>query len=136
MICTGDQEPRKAYACLRLWQSSETVKGAPLALQGVDHIEGGDCLPPRVLSVGHRVADDALEEVTEDTADLFVDIAADTLHTASAREPADGGLRNALDVFAHDLSMTLRATFPKTFPALAATGHCERKSRENKPMPR
>jgi hypothetical protein len=45
-----------------------------------------------VLGVGDGVADDVLEEDLEHAAGLFVDEARDTLHTAAARETADGGL--------------------------------------------
>jgi hypothetical protein len=53
--------------------STETVKGAALALEGVDDIEGGNSLALGVLSVGDGVTDDTLEEGLEDTTGLFVD---------------------------------------------------------------
>ena len=44
-----------------------------LPLEGVDDIERGDSLSFGVLSVGHSVTNDALEESLQDTAGLFVD---------------------------------------------------------------
>lgn len=58
---------------LRESLTTETVKGAALALESVDNIEGGDCLALGVLSVGDGVTDDTLEEVLQDTTGLFVD---------------------------------------------------------------
>lgn len=44
-----------------------------MALEGVDDIEGGDCLALGVLSVGNGVTDDTLEEVLQDSTGLLVD---------------------------------------------------------------
>ena len=53
--------------------TTETVEGAALALERVDNVEGRDGLALGVLSVGNRVADDALEEGLEDTTGLVID---------------------------------------------------------------
>ena len=53
--------------------SAETVQGAALSLESVDHIERGDGLSLGVLGVGDGVSDDAFEEGLEDTTGLFVD---------------------------------------------------------------
>jgi len=53
--------------------TTETVKGAALALEGVDDVEGGDSLALGVLSVGDGVTDDTLEEGLQYTTGLFVD---------------------------------------------------------------
>jgi hypothetical protein len=63
--------------------------------------------------------------MTKDTTDLFVDIAADSLHATSTSEPSDGRLRDALDVLTHDLSVSLRATFAETLTTFAASRHPE-----------
>ena len=53
--------------------STKPVQSAALALEGVDDIERGDCLPLGVLCVGDCVTDDTFQEGLEDTAGLFVD---------------------------------------------------------------
>ena len=42
--------------------TSESVQGASLPLEGIDHIHGGDGLPLGVLGVGDGVSDDVLQE--------------------------------------------------------------------------
>jgi hypothetical protein len=74
-----------------------------------------------VLGVGHGVADDVLEEHLEDTAGLLVDEAGDALDTTTAREAADGGLGDALDVVAKDLAVALGAALAQSLTSLAAS---------------
>jgi len=52
---------------------AEAVEGAPLPLQGVDHVHGGAALPLGVLGVGDDAADHVLKEDLEDAAGLLVD---------------------------------------------------------------
>ena len=73
-----------------------------------------------MFRVGHRIADDVLEEDLEDAAGLLVDETRDTLHTAAARETADGGLRDALDVVAKDLAVTLSTTLSETLERIGS----------------
>ena len=42
--------------------TSESIEGASLPLEGIDHIHGGDGFPLGVLSVGDGISDDILEE--------------------------------------------------------------------------
>ncbi len=72
--------------------TTEAVEGLALALERVDDVEGRHGLAAGVLSVGHGVADDVLEEHLEDTAGLLVDEAGDALDTTTASEAADRGL--------------------------------------------
>lgn len=51
----------------------ETVQGATLSLEGVDHIEGSDGLSLGVFGVCDSITNDAFEEGLEDTTRLFVD---------------------------------------------------------------
>ena len=104
--------------------TTETVEGTALALEGVDNIERGDGLALGVLSVGDGVTDDTLEEGLEDTTGLLVDHGRDTLDTATTRQTADGGLRNALDVVAKNLAVTLGTALAEALAALAA---CEKR---------
>ena len=103
--------------------AAEAVEGAALALERVDDIHGGDGLAARVLGVGHGIADDVLEEHLEDTAGLLVDEAGDALDTTTAREAADGGLGDALDVVAKDLAVALGAALAQSLTSLAASRH-------------
>jgi hypothetical protein len=103
--------------------SAEAVEGLALALEGVDHIHGGDGLAASVLGVGDRVADHVLKEHLEHAAGLFVDEAADALDTATASEAADCRLGDALDVVAKDLAMALGAALAEAFATLSASRH-------------
>ena len=106
----------RSYGCL----AAEAVEGAALALERVDDIHGGDGLAAGVLGVGHRIADDVLEEHLEDTAGLFVDEAADALDATTACEPADGRLSDALDVVSEHLAVALGAAFAQSFTSFAS----------------
>ena len=77
--------------------ATETVDGSALSLEGVDDVHSGDGLSPGVLSVGHCVPDDALEEALEDVSGVVVDEGGDPLDTSSPGQPSDGGLGDALD---------------------------------------
>ena len=72
--------------------STKAVQGAALALEGVDHVEGGHGLAAGVLGVGDSVADDVLQEHLQHAAGLLIDEAADALHAAAAGQAPDGGL--------------------------------------------
>ena len=103
--------------------TTETVEGLALALERVHHVEGGDRLAAGVLGVGDGVTDDVLEEGLEHTAGLLVDETGDTLHTTTARETADGGLGDTLNVVAQDLAVTLGATLSEALAALSTSRH-------------
>ena len=90
--------------------SAETVEGAALPLEGVDHVHGGDGLPLGVLGVGDGIADDILEEHLQDTTGLLVDEAGDTLDTTTTCQTADGGLGDTLDVITQHLAVPLGAS--------------------------
>ena len=80
--------------------AAETVEGAALALKSVHHIHCRHSLPASVPCVGHRVADDVLQEYLEHTACFLVDRARDALYTATTTQPAVHGLGDTLDVVA------------------------------------
>lgn len=73
-----------------------------------------------MFRISDGVANDRLQERFEHTTRLFVDHGGDTFHTATARETADGGLGDALDVVAEDLTVTFGAAFAEAFAAFAA----------------
>ena len=110
---------RRSSNCL----TSESVQGASLPLEGIDHIHGGDCLPLGVFGVGDGVPDDVLKEHLEHSTGLLVDEARDTLHTTAPRKTTDGGLGDALDVVPQHLAMALGTTLSQSFASFAASSH-------------
>ena len=103
--------------------SSKAVQGLALALEGIDDVHGGNGLALGVLRVRDGIPDDVLEEDLEDAAGLLVDEARDALDAAAAREAADGGLGDALDVVPEDLAVALRAALAEAFATFAASRH-------------
>jgi len=103
--------------------TTETIQGAALALERVDHIKRRDRLALGVLGVGDGVTDDALEEGLQDTSCLLVDHSRNTLDAATTSETSDSGLGNALDVVTENLAVTLGAALAETLAALAASSH-------------
>ena len=105
---------------------SETVDRSALAFQGVHDVKRGHGLSSSVLAVGDGVTDNVAEEGFEDGAGLVVHQSRDALHATTASQPTDGGLRDALDVVAHDLAMTLGAALAKALATLSTAGHVGR----------
>ena len=103
--------------------SSESVQGASLPLEGVDHIHGGDGLPLGVLGVGDGIPDDVLKEDLEDSTGLLVDEAGDPLDSSPPRQTADCGLGDALDVVPQHFAVTLGASLAESLSSLAASSH-------------
>ena len=118
----GTRELRRGLRA-RARLAAETVQGAALALERVDDIHGGDGLSASVLGVGHGIADDVLEEHLEDASGLFVDETGDALDTTTACETADRRLRDALNVIAENLAVTLSAALTKALTTLSSAGH-------------
>lgn len=105
--------------------TAEAVQSAPLPLQGVHDVHGGDGLPLGVLRVRDGVADHILEEHLQHSASLLVYQAGYTFDAAPAGETTDGRLRDALDVIAQHFPVTLRSAFSQTLSTLTATGHVD-----------
>jgi hypothetical protein len=103
--------------------TTETVKGASLALESVDDVEGGDGLALGVLSVGDGITDDTLEEGLQYTTGLFVDHGWNTLDTTTTSETSDSWLGDTLDVVSQDLAVTLGSTLSETLTTLSASSH-------------
>ena len=101
--------------------STKTVKGSSLSFQCVDNIHGGDGLSLGVLGVGDCITDHVLEENFENTTSFFVDQTRDTFDTTATSETANGGLCDSLDVVTQDFTMTLSASFSKTFASFTTT---------------
>jgi len=103
--------------------SSETVKGAALSLKGIDYIKSSDGLSASVLSVGHGVLDNGLQEDLEDTASLLVDETADALHTTATSQTADSGLGDALNVVTKNLAVSLGTTLSESLTTFTTARH-------------
>ena len=84
--------------------SAETVEGSALSLESVDDVESGDGLSLGVFGVDNGVTDNVLEEGSEDSAGLLIDVGRDSLHTTSSCESADSGLGDSEDGFTEGLA--------------------------------
>ena len=84
--------------------AAETVEGSALSLESVDDVESSDSLSLGVFGVHNGVADDVLEEGSENSAGLLVDVGRDSLHTTSSRESADSRLGDAEDALTESLA--------------------------------
>ena len=105
--------------------AAEAVQGAALPLQSVDDVHGSDGLPLGMLGVGDGIPDDVLKEDLEDATGLLIDEARDTLDTATARQTADGGLGDALDVVPEDLPVALGASLSESLASFATSSHVD-----------
>jgi len=103
--------------------TSESVQGASLSLESVDHIHGSDSLPLGVFSVGDSVSDHVLQEHLENSTSLLVDEARDTLDSSTTSQPPDGGLGDALDVIPQHLPVPLGASLSESLASFASSGH-------------
>ena len=103
--------------------ASKPVERAPLSLQGIHHVHGGDGFPLGVLAVGDRIADDVLQEDLEDSASFFIDETGDALHSSSAGQSTNGRLGDALDVVTEDFSVAFGTSFTQSFTSFAASSH-------------
>ena len=103
--------------------TTETVQSAALAFESVDDVHGGHGLALGVLGVGDGIADHVLQEHLQDTSGFLVDQTGDSLDTTTTSETADGGLGDALDVVAKNLSVTLGATLAESLASFATARH-------------
>ena len=103
--------------------SAESVEGATLPLESVDHIHGGDSLPFGVLGVGNSVPDDVLQKDLQNSTSLLVDESGDPLDASSAGQPSDGGFGDALDVVTQHLPVPLGASLPQSLASFTTSRH-------------
>jgi len=101
--------------------ASETVQSAALAFEGIHDVHGSHCLAASMLSVGHCITDDVLQESLEDSSGLFVDGVADTLDTTTASQSANSRLGNSLDVISEDLPVPLGASFAESLASFTTS---------------
>ena len=102
-----------------MYLGTEAVESLALTLEGIDDVESGDGLATGMLGVDDGVLDNVLEEGLKNLAGLVIHHTVDALDAATTGQTADSGLRDALDVVAEDLAMTLGATLT----TLSASAH-------------
>lgn len=102
---------------------TESIQGASLPFQGVNHVHGCHSFATCVFSVSDCITDHILQEYLQDSSSFFVDESRDTLDTSSPGQTTDGRFGDPLDVVSQDLSMTLGTTFPEPFSTLSSSGH-------------
>lgn len=98
---------------------------AALALEGVHDVQGRDRLALGVVRVGDSVANDTLQKYLQHATNFLVDEAIDAFDTAAARQAADSGLGNALNVVTQHRTMALGAALSEAHEALATTRHVD-----------
>ena len=103
--------------------AAKAIECSSLSFQGINNIHSSHGLPASVLSVGHGISDDILQEDLEHTSGLFIDETADSLNATPASEPAYGRLGNTLDVIAENLAMALCTSFSETFSSFTSSRH-------------
>merc|ERR1719228_309583 len=108
----------------RVSLTTESVQGASLPLEGIDHVHGGDGLPLSMFGVGDGVPDHVLKEDLQHTTGLLVDKARDTLDSSTSRKTTDGGLGDSLDIVTQHLTVTLGASLSQSFSSLSTSSHC------------
>jgi hypothetical protein len=99
----------------------EPVEGPTLTFKSVYNVHDGNGLALRVLCVSHCISNYRLKEDLEDTAGLLIHLPRDTLDTATASQPADGGLGDALKVVTIHLAVSNGATLAQTLSSQSTT---------------
>ena len=95
--------------------STKTVQSASLTFQSIHHVLSGNSLALGVLGIGNGITDHVLEENLENTSGFLVDQTWNTLDTTTAGKTTDCRLCDTLDVISQDFSVSLCASFSKTF---------------------
>ena len=72
--------------------ATEPVQGPASLLQREHNVKSSHSLAAAMLSVGHSILDQVLQEELQHRAGLLIDGTGDTLHTTTTRQAADGGL--------------------------------------------
>ena len=103
--------------------TAKSVQSASLSFESIDDIHSCHGLALGVLGVRYSITDDVLKENLENTARLLVDQTRDSLDTATASETTNSRLGDTLDVVTKNLSVTLGASFSKTFSSFTAPRH-------------
>merc|ERR1711862_205672 len=109
------------HKCRKVQLSSEAIEGPALPLRGIHHVHGSHSLPLRMLSVGHSVTDDILQENLQNTPGLLVDETTDSLDTTPSCKSPDCRLGDALDVVPQHFSVSLGSTLAQALSTFASS---------------
>jgi hypothetical protein len=115
----------KKYILFQGNLASEAVQGPSLALQGIHHIQGSDSLTTSMLSVGHSIADDILQEDLQDSTGLLIDQTADALDTSTTSQTANSRFGDTLDVITKDLAVTFSTSLSQTLASFTTSRHLQ-----------
>jgi len=102
---------------------TKSVQSPALPLEGINHIQTGDCLALCVFGVSNGVSDNVLQKGFEHAPSFLVDHCGNALDPPTAGKPTNGRLRDALDVVAEDLAVSFGASFAETFADFTAPRH-------------
>ena len=105
----------------RRFLSPESVQSASLAFKSVDDVQSSDSLSLSMFSISDSVSDDDFKENLQNTSSFLLDESRNTLDSTSTGQSTDGGFSNTLDVIAKDLSVTLGASFSKSFSSFTTS---------------
>ena len=103
--------------------TTESVESPTLPLQSIDNIHGSYCLSLGMLSVCDCISDHVLEENFQNSSGFFVDQPRNSLHTTPTSKTANSWLGDTLDIIAQNFSVTLCASFSKTFSSFSTSRH-------------
>jgi hypothetical protein len=78
-----------------------------------------------MLSVGSSVTKNLLEEETESSTALVVDLARDTLDSSTTSETTKSGLGYSSDGLLEGLAVTITSSLSETLSSLSATRHVD-----------
>ncbi len=107
--------------------ASESVEGSALSLESIDDVHSSDSLSSGVLSVGHSISDDVLEEYLQYSSGFFVDESRNSFHSSSSCQSSNSWLGDALNVVSEDLSVSLGSSLSKSFTTFSSSSHCNKK---------
>ena len=104
---------------------AETVQSSSLSLQSVHNVHSSHSLSLGVLRVGHSITNHSVQESLQHRTGFIVNQTRDTLHTSSASQTTNSGLRNTQNVITHHLAMSLRSSLSKSLSSFSTSRHFE-----------
>ena len=92
-----------------------------MTFKSVDDVQSSDSLSLSMFSISDSVSDDDFKENLQNTSSFLLDESRNTLDSTSTGQSTDGGFSNTLDVITKDLSVTLGASFSKSFASFTTS---------------
>ena len=93
-----------------LRSTSEAIEGSSLSFESVNYVESSDCFSAGMLSVGHWVFDDVLQESSHDHSDLIIHCCTDSLDATAPGESPNRWLRDAHDSISRNIFVHLQSS--------------------------